>query len=200
MRVLATFVLCAVVAPAAGWSSATAPAPPACSSAYRPDVQTGLIAGTARIPPSPGHPLVLDVSVGTPGHTLYDRFCGPATVVVHLHGTTFTIRGGRCFETYVVADATRHRIGVYQVEAGLRVFAPAAPAAWVGLDVGGRRAIQAGTVTVTAEGVARQLIQLHGAVLTITGGRITINRGLLAGAFAFHLRDGTSVSGSWTCG
>lgn len=171
MRVLMTLIVCAFVMVGGGWARAAVPAPPTCS---------------------PGQNAVAVQTPGTsPGHPLYTRWCGPATVLVHLHGASFRLHGGQCEEG-----------GGFLVRVGLIANAPAPPAEWVGLFLHDPRAAHPGTLKLaeTATGTVYARIQLRAPELLIAGGTITIGKSMRAGTFAFRLRDGTRVTGSWTCG
>jgi hypothetical protein len=158
------------------------PPPPTCASRENPWWVPGN---------TPGEQVLL--AVQTPGpppwYWIYTRYCGPATVDVRLRDASTRIQGGRCVP----------RPG-YSVQVGLAANPPAHPKEWVGLFLG-PQATHPGTFEVgTKASTARATIQLHGPDLPITSGTISIGRSMRAGAFALRLRDGTPVSGSWTCG
>ena len=157
-------------------------APPLCSSAGSASVLTT----------APGHLLI---SVQTPANetdnAVYTRWCGPATIVAHLRGATYRIRGGRC-------DSTSG----YLVRAGL-VAQDAARGHWVGIFLHDARAQHPGTFTLSedASGTRYASAELRGHNLqVIPHGTVTIGRSMRTGTFAIPLADGASLTGSWTCG
>jgi len=144
----------------------------------------------------PGHRLV---SVAAPapstrdGEPTYTRMCGPASAVVRFHGTSFWIPGGRC-----ALNGTRD----YVLQVGLTAAPPAAPAKSLDILVGGPKATTVGGAFQYGGGrVIHVKIQLpHYRSLDVSGGTITIAPSRHHGTFAFRLRDGTRVTGRWTCG
>jgi len=157
------------------------PPPPTCASHENPWWTPGSV-------PSQEFLLAVQTPGAPPWNWLYTRYCGPATVRVHLNRTSTRIHGGRC----VQHDG-------YSVRVGLAANPPARPAEWVGLFL--PRNARPGTLGFdTARDAVRATIQLRGPDLPIAGGTITIRTSMRAGTFALRLRDGTPVTGSWTCG
>jgi hypothetical protein len=201
---LATLVLCALVVLGVPSARATdsqreieasharpltwhLPPPPTCASHENPTWIPGK---------TPSQESLL--SVQTPGppptYWIYTRFCGPATVVVHLHQASTRIHGGRC---------VRHSgAGEYSVRVGLATYPPAKPGEWVGLFFNDPRAAHPGTFRVgeRATGTVNAMVQLRGPVLSISAGTMAIGASMRAGTFTLRLHDGTTVSGSWSCG
>jgi hypothetical protein len=167
MRALIALSLCGLIVLASGWTSGTSQAPPTCS---------------------PHTSVVAVQKPGTSGTALYTRWCGPATVRVHLDGASFRIRSGRC-----VAKPTS-----FFVRVGLIANPPARPAKWVGLFIRDSRAAYAGTFRLaeTATSFVYATIQLGGPALQIAGGTITIGPSMRDGTFALRLQDATPVAGS----
>jgi hypothetical protein len=119
------------------------------------------------------------------------RFCGPAHVLVHLHGASFQIRGGHCLRMP----------GEFLVRIGILKNEPGASIDFVGLFVHQRGAGHAGTFSLaeTATALVYAKIDHRRHELAITAGTITVGRSARAGTFRFRLRDATRVSGSWSC-
>jgi hypothetical protein len=167
-------------------------APPKCSDAGRKGVETGWL---------PGHQVI---SVAAPAPTTstaqptYTRLCGPASALVHFHGMWFWIPGGRCG-----LNGTRD----YVLQVGLMAAPPAPPAKSLDLEVfGPKPATVGGTFRIGGDGkgtnsVVTARIQLpQYRSLEVSAGTITISPSRHRGTFAFRLRDGTRVTGSWSCG
>ena len=184
MRALIALILCGLVVLVSGWTSGAHSTPPTCAS------QMNAVWSSGRVP---GRLLLAVQTPGTSGTALYTRWCGPASARVHLNGTSFLIRGGRC-----VSDPRS-----FFVRVGLSASPPARPAKWVGLFIRDRRAAHAGgtfRLVDTAASFSFAKIQLGGPELQIADGTITIGRSMRDGTFAFRLQDATRVTGSWTCG
>jgi hypothetical protein len=158
-------------------------APPKCSDAGSAAVSTAWL---------PGHQVVsVSVPVPTTANApppTWTRWCGPAVVLVRLHGASFRISGGRCWPGSVL-------FGVF---AGLKGSTPAAPAKWFNLEVSDPRH-HAGIFRLFEAS-----IQLRGDSFAmpeqISSGTVTIGGSMRDGTFALRLRDATRVTGSWTCG
>jgi hypothetical protein len=126
------------------------------------------------------------------GHLLYLRFCGHARALVRLHRMVFRISdGGHCVRT----------AGYEEVAVGVEADAPAPPGTALLIEVHSGRAgrFRTGETPVLVL-AAIQLPGVRQEPGTGLSGTITIARSLQAGTFALRLHDGTSVTGSWTCG
>jgi hypothetical protein len=154
-------------------------APPKCSDAGNPALETGYLPGR--------HVVQVSTNDGSSPPT-WTRNCGPAVVHVLLNGASYRISGGRCGIGAVLFDA----------HVGLQGATPAAPAKLFVLDASDPRH-RAGTFKLS-----NASIQLLGRAFAMPGaistGTVTIGRSLRAGTFALRLDDATRVTGSFACG
>jgi hypothetical protein len=154
-------------------------APPKCSDAGNSTLSTGYL---------PGHRVVQVSTNDGSSPPTWTRNCGPAVVLVHLHGASHRISGGRCGMGAVL----------FGVMIGLEGSTPAAPA---------KSFILAASDPRHRSGVFRvstATIQLLGHAFALPGeiatGTITIGKSMRNGTFALRLHDATRVTGSFTCG
>jgi hypothetical protein len=180
--------------------SAAVVAPPTCSEVSSPTVDSGGRAGRTFWVAVPA--IWDDRTWPT-----FFRWCGPATVGLRAHGRSLRIRSGFC--------STSPSWRGYQLDVGLIGRVPAAPARFLELLVHNRRVVRGGTFPAFAymqlEGrtfattnpswrLVSPLLPAPLAAGAITRATVTIAKSLRAGTFAFHLRDASQITGSWTCG
>jgi hypothetical protein len=176
---LLTALLFASVVASAQGRTLVAVAPPRCSDAGDPTLETGWL---------PGHH-VLQVSTNDGSRPpTWTRNCGPAVVHVLVHGASYRISGGRCQIGVVVFDA----------HVGLQGATPDAPAWSFVLDAADPRH-RPGTFEVSNASIQLlgQAFAMPGAIST---GTVTIGRSLRAGTFTLRLDDATRLTGSFACG
>lgn len=176
---LLTAVLISFFVASAHARTLAAVAPPKCSDAGNPTLETGWL---------PGHHVAqVSTNDGSRPPT-WTRNCGPAVVHVLLNGASYRISGGRCGIGAVLFDA----------HVGLQGATPDVPAWSFVLDAADPRH-RTGTFKLSNASIQLlgQAFAMPGAIST---GTVTIGRSLRAGTFALRLDDATRVTGSFACG
>jgi hypothetical protein len=136
----------------------------------------------------------------TPGHTKVDgkkaeRFCGPATVALHMGKFWVRLTGGSCASTSKF----------FTVNVGTAVVAPNQKIPYFGLTVGQFPGAPKDRKPVGEDGVYRKgvvVIRWHGGAWDINGWvRITLTGHLSSGTFAGSTTayPHSKVSGSFKC-